>query len=373
MGFFTVIEILRIQDFRNITAADIALAARLNVFAGGNGSGKTSLLEAVHVLSRAKSFRAPSLRSVVKQGAAALTVFAQCQSHSKSDQNAQIQHRLGLSFDQRLGKAAKLDGESVRNTSRLAQQLPVIYIGHETLSLLGGAPEERRSYLDWGLFHVEPSFLPLAQRYGRALKQRNAALRQKAPLSEVNAWDGDLVDAGEGLDRLRNLYLTELWPHFTVSLATMSPNFRWGGDISWRYQRGWPEPQSFAECLATSAPSDLAAGFTRSGPHRADFVLTGAGRPLREQVSAGQSKVSVCALLHAQAKLVEQRTGICPVLLVDDLPAELDASHRATVLSTMAALDTQFLVTATEQSLLDLGLLGSADGMFHVEHGLFTR
>lgn len=364
-----MIEILRIQDFRNIFAADLALSERLNVFVGGNGSGKTSLLEAVHVLSRAKSFRAASLRSVVRHGAAALTVFAQCKSHAKSRQGEEIQHRLGLSFDQRSGKSARLDGESVRNTSRLAQQLPVTYMGHETLGLLGGSPDERRSFLDWGLFHVEQHFLPLAQRYGRALKQRNAALRQNAAMAEIRAWDGDLVEAGEGLDRMRRLYLTELWPHFLASLARMSPTFHWGTDVSWRYQRGWPEPFSLAESLASSALTDEAGGFTRSGPHRADFVLMGGGRPLRDQVSAGQSKVSVCALLHAQAKLIEQRTGVSPVLLVDDLPAELDAGHRITVLSTLAELQTQFLVTATEQSLLDLSLLGSADQMFHVEQG----
>ena len=368
-----MIELLKLQNFRNIQTADITLASRLNFFVGINGSGKSSLLEAIHVLSRAKSFRASSLRSVVQHGATSFTVFAKLREQNPTQHPFSGAHRLGLAFDTHEGKSARLNGTAVKSTSDLARHLSVTYFGSESLSLLIGVPEQRRNFLDWGLFHVEQTFLPLAQRYGRALKQRNAALKQKVPESEVTIWDTEIIETGSALTTLRIAYLQQLWPLFKTSLAQMSPDIRWGNEISWRYAKGWAEGLELPASLSLSLGQDRIVGFTRHGPHRADMVMLGNGRPLRDQVSAGQTKIIVCSLLYAQAQLIKKATGLYPVLLVDDLPSELDVEHRSNVLRALATLETQFLITATERELLALDILGGDGCLFHVEHGVITQ
>jgi DNA replication and repair protein RecF len=229
--------------------------------------------------------------------------------------------------------------------------------------LVQSGPGLRRQFLDRGVFHVEHGFLPEWQRYQRALRQRNAALKGRGP---TRAWDTELARHGERLDGLRDDYLSALGPPFKSACRELLDR----DDVDLGYRRGWPEGRTLADVLEEGAATDRRQGFTGRGAHRCDFRLTVGGREVRDRVSRGQQKLLLCALQLAQAELQQTRTGSAGLLLIDDLPAELDAAHRARLIDALHALGSQVFVTATDVALLEHALGGDpAPKVFHVEHG----
>ncbi len=348
---------LAVQGLRNLQSPEIQLHPRVNLFHGANASGKTSLLEAVHLLSCGRSFRCASLQRVVQQGAGGFTLFAQLEDEGG--------HRptLGIEFRERRLRL-RSDGQALHRTAELAAIMPVIVLHQESHRLISEGPKWRRRYLDWGLFHVEQSFYPLWRRYMRALKQRNRALQQRAATRDVHVWEGELVETGEAIHQLRRRFLGDLGGHFRHYLHQLLPDL---ASMALGYESGWPPGQGLEEALGEGLAQDRALGYTRRGPHRADLVLTVDGIAARERVSRGQQKLLVCALHLAQAAAYRQRCDRSCILLVDDVAAELDRRHRDRILELLQELDIQVLLTATEPlASLDQALIQQR---FHVEHG----
>jgi len=192
--------------------------------------------------------------------------------------------------------------------------------------LIKGSPRQRRRFLDWGLFHVEQRFLDLWQRYNRVLGQRNAALRQG--WTALAPWNLQLVRVAEELDLQRREYASQLATAAQACFKELVGLER----IEFRYQSGWSKEQNFTEALNSHIESDIKAGFTQRGPHRADLMMEVDGRPAAEYLSGGQQKLAACALFLAQARLYSSRLNEPCILLVDDLAAELDSDHRKTLL-----------------------------------------
>lgn len=233
--------------------------------------------------------------------------------------------------------------------------------------LLTASPQDRREFLDWGLFHVEPNFLELWRRYSRALSQRNAALRASRPDREVKLWDSELSDTAGSLARLREQHIRLLVPTLETVLNRMA-NFRVDG-LSVVSDRGWPgQLEDLATVLERDLQKDRQIGHTRCGPHRYDWELRISERAARKFCSAGQQKILICALLLAQVERVAEK-GTTPVLLLDDLPAELDQAHRTLVLHQLRDYGAQVFASGTEAALLDLPDDGTTTRVFHVEQG----
>jgi DNA replication and repair protein RecF len=352
---------LHIAQLRCLERVSLAPLAGLNLLIGDNGAGKTSVLEAIHLMGYGRSFRGRVRDGLVRQGAGAIEVFLEWQEgQPPRARRAGLRH-AGQTWE------ARLDGAPVEQLGDLCSALAVVTFEPGSHVLVSGGSEPRRRLLDWGLFHVEPDFLRLWRRHARALKQRNALLKAGAGDEQLDAWDRELVEAGEPLTRRRLAYLERLQPHLRATSAELLPA---GGDATLEFLPGWRQDElPLADALLLARTRDRLAGFTSVGPHRADWRIVHAGLPGREGLSRGQAKLTALGLLLAQAGLHAELRGEWPVVLLDDLASELDRSHQERVLARLAASGAQVFLTGTDRPA-GLGGFGTAPlGLFHVEQG----
>jgi DNA replication and repair protein RecF len=359
---------LDISAVRNLDTVSLRGLASTNIVFGDNGSGKTSILESIYLLGMARTFRSGQIKSLISYDKDTCTVYGEL---SRADGLAPLS--LGVSRERGGGLQARIASAAVRSTSELAESLPLQVINAESFNLLVGSPGYRRQFLDWGVFHVEHRFYTAWQRLQRALKQRNSLLRHgKISDRELLPWDNELGEVGELVDQHRQVYFDLLKPAFASLLARLSPAL---AGLELHYRRGWDKKHSLQDVLVASAESDRARGFTHAGPQRADLRVMMNGHNAADVLSRGQQKLVVCGLKLAQGQLLADTQQAACVYLVDDLPAELDASHCRLVAEVLAELRTQVFVTCVEkQEIADVwpGVPGKEMAMFHVEHGLVT-
>jgi DNA replication and repair protein RecF len=354
-------ERLRIQGLRCLSEVSVALGPGINVFEGPNGAGKTSMLEAAFLLSHARSFRSGARDALLQRGAAELSVFAE------------LKHDDGRSSRIGLGRAgsprwdAKIDGEKAA-LGALVGECAVVCFEPGSHALIAGAAEERRRYLDWGVFHVEHSFLDSWRRYQRALKQRNALLRSAAAADELYApWEAELAQTAHAIELQRQAYLQQLEPLLSASSGGLLPEL---GEVELRYKRGWPDGLDLAEALQEQRHRDRLRGHTTFGAHRADWSIAFAHAPLREHLSRGQEKLTALACLLAQAALFARGRGEWPIVCLDDLASELDQAHQHAVVAELGMAGAQVLLTGTD---LPAPLEDVPHRLFHVEQGAVAR
>ncbi len=329
---------LVLTQFRCFDRFTLEVAPGLTVIEGANARGKTALIEALWLLASGRSFRTARLDQLIRHGQAETTLYAEVGGH-----------RLG--WGRRGGETRlRLDGETVRTQAELSARFPAQLLTPESHRLLEEGPRGRRQYLDWGGFHQQPGFLGHWRAWRQALRQRNAALRQGLAPEMVRLWDGALVEAGEALDALRQDYVTRLEAPLRALLAELLPEL--AEAVTLRYQRGWRQGLTLAEALEAGWEGDVRQQTTRSGPHRADLACLVDGHPAETVLSRGQQKLFVCALLLAQAQLYAEARGHSVIMLIDDLPAELDAERRARLLALLEQLGIQRVVTTTDRALI---------------------
>ena len=350
---------ISIRNFRCIASTDLELDPSLNLIIGKNASGKTSLIEAVYLLGRGRSFRAGNLDSIVRAGSAEFQIHGLITHHQSA---IPIPVRLVQSHRQ---LSAKIAGAIPENLAKLSENFPVQLIDSQAHQLIGGGPRNRRQYLDWGVFHVEPTFFPTWRKYQRALQQRNALLRGRRALKELAGWDEELVVHGTALDRMRRTYLVSLIP----TAQQWASQAVGGAEVILDYQPGWPAELSLAKAMEKSNQRDYETGHTRCGPHRADISISIDGDAAREKVSMGQEKVLAGSLLLAQAAVYRVLTDRVCTLLLDDLPSELDSLHQQRFLQRVLETGSQTLITAIDSGQ---GFMDVTAKMFHVEQGKIT-
>ncbi|MET0288525.1 MAG: DNA replication/repair protein RecF, partial [Pseudoxanthomonas sp.] len=315
---------------------------------------------ALHLMAYGRSFRGRVRDGLVRSHAEGLDIFVEWheQRHDRL-RRAGMRH-TGQHWE------GRLDGRSVAQLGDLCAAFAVVTFEPGSHALVTGSAESRRRYLDWGLFHVEQEFLPLWRRYARALKQRNALLKQRGSLRDLDPWDAELAETGEQLTRHRASYLDALQAYFARISAELVPAL---GVPSVQFSSGWRQSEvSLADALLLSRERDRAAGYTQVGPHRADWRLEFSALPNREPLSRGQAKLTALCCVLAQAEDFSERRGEWPVIALDDLASELDRVHQERVLRRLVASPAQVLVTGTELP----GPLLSGDwsfSRFHVEHG----
>ncbi len=344
------VEFLRLSQFRNIEALEIDLSACINIITGANGAGKTSILEAIYLLARGKSFRSNDTRQQIRHGQKS------CEIVLKTDKTDTIGLQRTVS-----NLTMRCNGQPVLKLSEVAQRLPVFAITPKSHALVEGPPETRRRFIDWGVFHVEPNYGDLVQHYNRLLKQRNASLRQSKGLEKL--WDQQLLEVALAITQLRRVFVDRLQNSLQQVLAQLTRT-----DVTTiTLQPGWQgADNNLANELTRKLELDRERGFTSVGPHRADLSIQHHARSVRDTISRGQQKMLAIALLLAQTELLSSSSGSMPTLLIDDMPSELDAWHQERLFVYLSELRAQKIVASIEEPI---GQFGATGKKFHVEHG----
>lgn len=353
------LEYLHTEGVRNLHSGEISGLSQVNVFHGANGSGKTSLLEAIFLLGHGQSFKTANIRKVINYDCDSLRVVG------RLDRGEQGRFTIGIELGGS-GNRIRAGGESLNRKSALVDLYPVQVINPDSHQILEMGPKLRRQVMDWGVFHVEHSYMDIWKTYIRNLKQRNHLLRSQSGDRLLHSWNQGIVEAALALTRLRIRYLQRLNPVFGAFIN----EFMDTGGFSLEYNQGWPRDRELEEVLDQRLAADRERGFTQSGPHRSDLNIVWDGRPARERVSRGQQKLVVTALKLAQLAILREHHPGPHCLLVDDLAAELDSQNRNKLLKFLQNLGVQTFITSTERELLK-GLSGDA-AMFHVKHGKIT-
>lgn len=357
---------LNIDHIRNLRGVSLRDLQRVNVFYGANGSGKTSVLESIHMLGMARSFRGSSVKSVISHGEDSCVVYGVLADVSRGQPG--LSHTLGVKRN-RVGEAQiKIGGQTVRTVAELAEQLPLQVINADSFGLLTGSPSSRRQYLDWGVFHVEHTFFAEWQRFQRCIKQRNKLLRRgKLSDYELDVWTRDLATAGTAISEYRKRYFKELAPRFRTIMSSLAPSL---AALELHYRQGWDRQLSYAEALNQGVQSDIDQGYTHTGPQRADLRVTVDGHGAAETLSRGQQKLVVCGLKIAQGQMMsELGRGSC-TYLIDDLPSELDEEHSKLICGWLASMDAQVFITCVDlDEIRSVWPENNQLAMFHVEHG----
>lgn len=375
LGVALQLEKLSIHNFRNLQQVSLADLKTFNFIHGINGSGKTSILEAIHTLALTRSFRSRKIDGVISYGCEDLTVRGELSPSSITSTPNTI---IGVRRPKKGAVLVKVNGEKLLTAGQLAGVMPVQVINPASFELLEGSPSVRRQYLDWGVFHVKHSgFFEYWPRYRKALQQRNSLLRRgNIDASLLAPWDRELVAMGVLIHEARLKHFALLSSAFDLiygrllSALDAEHDQKGAPPLTITMAAGWKDEElSLAESLQKNLAGDLRSGFTKSGPHRADIDLRVGRNPAGDVLSRGQIKTVVCALKLAQSKVLLDQ-GISTVFLIDDLAAELDERRCELVFKELVALNVQVFASSVRRTdLNDDWCLGKPLKRFHVEHG----
>ncbi|MEG3078984.1 DNA replication/repair protein RecF [Halomonas sp. 5021] len=350
---------LNFDGLRNLQPVDMAPSPGINVINGVNGSGKTSLLEGIHILGMGRSFRTRQLKHAIQTDAPHVTLYGRL---SGEPDVALGVRRLRATSELEL----RIKGDKNARLADLVEAMPLQLINPDAFRLLEGSPSGRREFLDWGVFHVKHGFLEIWKRTRRALKHRNALLRHgRIEPQEFAIWEQEFANWGEQIDTLRRDWFAEFLPVFEETLEWLLPL----PGLTLHYARGWDKRRSLVDVLQASRSTDQQMGFTQQGPQRADLRIKLNKQPAIEVLSRGQQKLVVSALKLAQGRLLERASQRHCIYLIDDLPAELDKLHRLRFCQLLEDMQCQVFITSVEPDALRQTWQAQTHvRMFHVKH-----
>ncbi len=348
----------RAEDFRCLRCVELEFEPGFNVIYGDNASGKTSVLEAIGYLGRAKSFRGAPLADLIRHDAEVLTVSGRVDSLGRTI-------TLGVRNSRQDGLEFRVEGVKGSSTAELAAALPLQIVDPDVHNLVAGGPEGRRRFLDWIAFHVEPGYLDGWRRFRRALRQRNAALKAGAADAEIDGWSAELAELAGVVDVGRRQALTAAVTRLEDTATALV-----GSRIRFEYHKGWTGERSLADALEAGIGRDRQLGGTQLGPHRAELKIVQEVRKARGVVSRGQQKLLASAMVLAATATVQDLLQRPLLLLLDDPAAELDAGSLQRLTTFVTDLGSQVVATSLKADELDFG---ADSAVFHVEHGGIGR
>ena len=349
------------QGIRNLNPGLLELAPRLNIFYGANGAGKSSILEALSLLTSGRSFRSSKLDLVLSHDSMSFTLFGLTSEEG----------RLGLGYQKSdKKKAIKIDGQACRTLSSLTRLYPTQVLSPESYHLIDSGPNERRKYLDWCLFHVEHRYHETWKSYYSVLKQRNALLKSASKLPSfelIDPWNRQLCKTAKLVAEYRDNILQCLTSSLNEILNKLSIDF--GGEVVISHYLG--HTGNLETKLNESLALDFKSGFTRYGPHKADLRIKVNGVLAKDFLSRGQKKVLINALFLAQTNLLKSLTTKDSLFVIDDFTSELDSDNQKALLATLLEQkNVQIILSCLQLESLNWLKKGyNTAHMFHVEHG----
>jgi DNA replication and repair protein RecF len=353
---------LKISHLRNISDASLNELAFLNLITGQNGSGKSSLLESIHLLAMGRSFR--KVKSLVQ------TDQNKCLIVGKDNLNL----TLGIERDIDGSVLIKYQGNIIYSAAELVEIFPLQIINEQAFLLLLDGPQTRRKFMDWGVFHVEHNFIGVWSATQKALKHRNALLKSNKsniPKELLKVWTDSFVESSLQLNKMRAHWFDIFLMKVTETLYELAPNL--SGLDFWLYA-GWDISKDLHTLLEDALETDSQRGFTSYGPQRADVKVRYLGKPAEEVLSRGQQKLVVAAMKIAQARVL-LTMGKTSSYLIDDIAAELDETNITKLLSMLINDAKQVFMTAIRvEDIPNIrNMCEKSIAMFHVEHGVISR
>ena len=362
------LECLQLYHFRNYASQTVSFSAPKTIVVGNNAQGKSNLLEAVELLANLRSHRALRDRELVLEGAAEGRIEARLMRDSGP---------VGLSMTLRKSgrRTVAVNGESLRRQLDFLPLMNAVQFSSLDLELVRGAPNSRRQWLDTLLMQLEPVYAYILQQYNQILRQRNALLKQfEAPPddSQMALWDAQLAAAGTRVIRRRNRVLQRLAPiaqewHRSISHGSETLTVGYAPNVATQSD----DPQEIQDVFLAKAQERAAAEVSRGtslvGPHRDDVDFVIDGTPARQYGSQGQQRTLVLSLKLVELMLIETVVGEPPLLLLDDVLAELDLTRQNQLLD---AIQERFqtIITTTHLGAFDAQWLKSSQ-ILTVEQG----
>ncbi len=354
------LKTLSLRQFRNYQDQQVEFTAAKTILVGNNAQGKSNLLEAVELLATLRSHRITRDRDLVQEGEAIAQI------------NATLERQTGISdltltLRRNGRRSVALNGESIRRQMDFLGVLNAVQFSSLDLELVRGGPEGRRNWLDTLLIQLEPVYAHILQQYNHVLRQRNAFLKRHVETldatslqSELAVWDAQLATTGTRVIRRRDRAIQRLAPiatawHASISGSTEALQIKYLPNIPLEDNHPEEVQQAFLAKIQQRAIAEMHQGTTLVGPHRDEIELTINQTPARQYGSQGQQRTLVLALKLAELQLIEEVVKEPPLLLLDDVLAELDLSRQNQLLD---AIQDRF------QTLITTTHLGSFDSQW---------
>ncbi|MDF7666554.1 DNA replication/repair protein RecF [Orbaceae bacterium ESL0727] len=358
---------INIHHFRNIEHAELSLSPSFNFIIGDNGSGKTSLLEAIYMMGHGRAFRHTQANRIIQHDQPELVLFSKLQSiHQQT-------HSIGLAKSRTNDSKTKdnrikIDGDEGFRLIDLAKLLPIQLITPEGFDLLIGGPKYRRAFIDWGCFHHYPEFIGLWNNARRLLKQRNSLLKQSTNYQQLLPWDKELAPIATQLNAIRADYTAHIFPDIIKTCLDFLPEYQ----LNCQYYQGWEEEIDYGELLSKQYQRDQFMNYTSQGPHKADIRFRVANVPVEDLLSRGQLKLLMCALRLAQGEYYAQQMKQPCVYLLDDFASELDHNKRDLLAKRLKLTHSQVFITAVNQEQIS-HMVDENDKIFHIKSGIINE
>ena len=374
------LELLNIYNARNIKELSFKPSMNFNIIYGVNGSGKTTILESIYFLLRARIFRNNKYKSFINCNNDCCTIFSKFSSSNTDNSNSSCSFNLGISRSKdNLQPLIHLNNSKVSSLSQISNLVILGLITPESFNLLDSGPGIRRKFLDWGVFHVEHQFIHYWKSYRKILNNRNNLLKiyknkyksldsvPKNLLNNLNCWTPQLIDLNEKLNSLRSIQLNNIIENFRLFLGKFCDDLN--NNISIEYYQGWTSNISFEEYLNTKLENDISSGYTRYGTHRSDILIKYKRMSANDILSRGQKKIIIICLILAQFYFLKKRNKLNnhSLLLLDDMDSELDQNNLNILLTILKDLDCQILMTTTDK-VRYINIKENCE-LFHVEQG----
>ena len=367
---------LELNQFRNFSRLSWQPQDRINFIIGGNGVGKSGLLEAIYYVGRGRSFRASRHQDVINHNHGNSIIRASFSEFTSfGDNNEQTSPGTGgaspeadpspskanitsasppvwnaqIRLDSKGGKSALLEDKQVNSIMQLARRFPLVFAAPHNINLIEASPAQRRSFLDAIMFHHKPELGAAHKDYERCLRQRNKILLAKpSNYDALASWDMKLAELGEKIEMGRR----ELIPLFMKPVTDILEQFNLAS-AQIDYYRGWQEGISLARALQNNFERDIGRGFSSCGCHRADLIIGINQRDAGKVLSLGQQKMLSLAFFCAARLILQEKFAISVILLLDDVITQLDAANQSLLLRHLLEHENQVFITSVpDENLL---------------------
>jgi len=352
------IERVYFDNFRLFKKKEIFFSKNLNIVIGPNGSGKTTILEAIELLIKGRSFRANSSKECINNKSETFTLACKGKMNEKEISLKVTNNKKG-----RLASSRKSNDKRIKKVDLPFLQTVIA----KSLRMVEGEPDIRREYFNNLMFHVKPGSSKIYDDFNKILKNRNRCLKNKAKGSELDVWTKQFIVKGLELSKTQFLFYQEVKKHLSSFFDNPKnyAKFRFLKNTEIKFVKGWERSKALSDSLLESEDRDALLGYTSKGPHRMDYEFITGGKLSSSNLSRGQLKILILLVFLENQKFLESCSGLETILLVDDLGSELDRENLELILSEIHLSTNQIILTGISDEILEkiVGKLGNFKGI----------